>query len=283
MARVNLFVIGAMKSGSTTLHDYLSEHRDVFMSPVKEPGFFVPEIWGDRRADEYLALFRNVHKEKYIGESSTHYTKQPTYKNVADRIFQYNPESKIIYIVRNPILRTISHYYHNKRDLERHAEIRPIIKAIESDVTYTAYSNYAMQIKPYIVKFGFHNVMVLTLESLIAEPEKAMRELYDWLEVDSLDISVSTKRSNAAPAIYKKAGGLGLLNRFRYSLLWGKMASCFPQFIKDFCNRLAVKEEIVGLQPEVEKEVYSRLSPIFIKNVKELTRLTNRSFDEWQL
>ena len=283
MARVNLFVVGAMKSGSTTLHDYLSEHRDIFMSPVKEPGFFVPEIWGDRGADEYLALFRNVHKEKYIGESSTDYTKQPTYKNVANRIFQYNSEAKIIYIVRNPVLRTISHYYHNKRDLERHAEIRPIIKAIESDVTYTAYSNYAMQIKPYIVKFGFHNVMVLTLESLIAEPEKALRKIFNWLEVDLLDIPASAKRSNAAPARYQKASGLGWLNWFRYSLLWGKMASCFPQLIKDFGNRLAEKEEIIGLHPEVEKEVYSRLSLIFIENVKELTRLTNRSFDEWQL
>ena len=230
MTRVNLFVVGAMKSGSTTLHDYLSEHHDIFMSQVKEPGFFVPEIWGDRRADEYVALFRNAHKEKYIGESSTHYTKQPTYKNVAERIFRYNSEAKIIYIVRNPLLRTISHYYHNKRDLERHAEIRPIIKAIESDVTFIAYSNYAMQIKPYIVKFGLQNVMVLTLESLIAEPEKALRKIFNWLEVDLLDIAVFAKRSNAAPAKYKKASGFGWLNWFRYSLLWGKLACCFPQF-----------------------------------------------------
>ena len=114
--------------------------------------------------------------------------------------------------------------------MERHAEIRPIIKAIESDVTFIAYSNYAMQIKPYIVKFGLQNVMVLTLESLIAEPEKALRKIFNWLEVDLLDIAVFAKRSNAAPAKYKKASGFGWLNWFRYSLLWGKLACCFPQF-----------------------------------------------------
>lgn len=90
--RVNLFLVGAMKSGSTTLHEYLSQHPDIFMSEEKEPGYFVPELWRDRPKDDYDRLFTNAYDKKYMGESSTHYTKLPTYKGVAERIYQYNSD-----------------------------------------------------------------------------------------------------------------------------------------------------------------------------------------------
>ena len=95
MNKPNLFLIGSMKSGTTTLHDLLAEHPDISMSEPKEPCYFVdpdllknlwPEMWRmgywkDEQA--YLALFSGKSGAKYFGESSTDYTKMPKISGVA--------------------------------------------------------------------------------------------------------------------------------------------------------------------------------------------------------
>ena len=110
-ARPNLFVIGAMKSGTTTLHEYLGSHPEICMSDRKEPGYFVEEYGWSNGVDWYLRQFSGDGKEKYLGESTTDYTKLPRFKGVARRIAEFNPGAKIMYLLRDPIERTISHYW----------------------------------------------------------------------------------------------------------------------------------------------------------------------------
>ena len=88
--QVNLFIIGAMKSGTTSLHEYLNEHPQIAMSTEKEPGYFVEELSLDKDNSWYQSLFENTTNELYFGESSTHYAKYPTYDGVAERIKNYN-------------------------------------------------------------------------------------------------------------------------------------------------------------------------------------------------
>ena len=111
--RPNLFIIGAMKSGTTTLHEYLDSHPQIAMSRIKEPGFFVEELTLRQGEDWYLSLFEQDDRFRYRGESSTHYTKLPVFRGVAERLSRFNPEARLIYIMRNPIERLVSHYWHN--------------------------------------------------------------------------------------------------------------------------------------------------------------------------
>ena len=84
--RPNLFVIGAMKSGTTSLHAYLGSHPQIFMCPEKEPSFFAKETISSRGEDWYLKLFAAAGSKPVIGESSTAYSRIPLFPGVPERI-----------------------------------------------------------------------------------------------------------------------------------------------------------------------------------------------------
>jgi Sulfotransferase family len=113
-----------MKSGTSTLHDLLAEHPQISMSEPKEPCYFVesdalkthwPEMWrmGIWKSEQnYSALFAEKIGAKLFGESSTDYSKAPKLAGVVDKIYAYSPGARIVYVMRDPIERTLSHYWH---------------------------------------------------------------------------------------------------------------------------------------------------------------------------
>ena len=113
--RPNLFIIGAMKSGTSSLHAYLGTHPSVFMCEPKEPGYFVEQLNLKRGRGWYSKLFHGAEGASIRGESSTEYTKAPMYGGVPQRLAEFNPQAKIIYLMRDPIERSISHYWHMVR------------------------------------------------------------------------------------------------------------------------------------------------------------------------
>ena len=175
MIKPNLFLIGAMKSGTTTLHELLARHPQLSMCEPKEPCHFVapevlathwPEMWRKgywRSETDYLALFPAKPGARYRGESSTDYSKRPLVDGVAERIAAYNPQARFIYIMRDPVERTISHYWHM---VELRGEMREPLAAIKEEPHYTEVSHYADQLAPYLERFGRDRLHVLTFESL---------------------------------------------------------------------------------------------------------------------
>lgn len=119
----NFLIVGAAKSGTTSLYNYCTQHPEIFMSPVKEPYFFSfinikPNFKGpyDQKTNEkeiicdikeYERLFENVNNERAIGECSNSYL---YFRNTAKIIKRYIPHCKIIIILRNPVERAYSHY-----------------------------------------------------------------------------------------------------------------------------------------------------------------------------
>ncbi|MDA8347687.1 MAG: sulfotransferase, partial [Pseudomonadota bacterium] len=150
LRKPNLFIIGAMKSGTTSLHEYLDTHPQIAMSREKEPGYFVEELSLRKGEDWYLSLFEQDARYQYVGESSTHYTKLPLYRGVPERLFRFNPDARLIYIMRDPFDRVISHYWHAVRDVHHGGELRPLLKAVQECPDYLCFSDYAMQLEPYI-------------------------------------------------------------------------------------------------------------------------------------
>ncbi|MBU6950602.1 sulfotransferase family protein [Hahella sp. HN01] len=282
MAKANLFLIGAMKSGSTTLHDYLAQHPQIFMSEEKEPGFFVPELWGRRDDSEYSALFARAREERYIGESSTHYTKLPRFQGVVERIKDYNSNAKFIYIMRNPIERTISHYFHSVRNLKGAGETRDIFSAIKEDPNYIAYSDYAYQLAPYYAAFGKESVYTLVFEEFKEDVFSGLSQLYQWLDVDMVEPKENLV-SNKAPEVYVKAKGKGYLNKLRHSEVWDKVSPLIPKALKKFGNQLSEEVSAEKLSSQERDEVYKLLTPIFKEKLLELEKVTGRDYSIWSL
>ena len=121
MTLPTFLIIGTMKGGTTSLHRYLRQHPDVFMPEQKELNFFLDEYAGrpidppeernwSRGLTWYERQFAGAEDERAVGEASANYTRYPTYPGVAERIAKIVPEMKLIYLMRNPIDRVLSHY-----------------------------------------------------------------------------------------------------------------------------------------------------------------------------
>ena len=280
MRTPNLFIIGAMKAGTTSLHHYLSDHPDVFMSEPKEPNFFVEELNWPRGMDWYRQLFALAGDAAIVGESSTEYAKLPTFRGVAKRIHEFNPEARLIYVMRDPLDRIVSHYWHNVRTLREEAERRDMLSAVRADPRYVAYSDYAMQLEPYLDLFGRDRIALLTFEQLAADPAARVASVCTWLGLDgSVPPDSFSARWNVRPVEARAARGWGLLSRLRHSLFWDTVRPLVPRPLRDAAARLAEKR--IPVPAEANPETLEYLRPMLHDRVEALTRLVHRRFPEW--
>ena len=99
----NLFVVGVARAGTSSWHNYFKQHPDIFMSEEQRPNFFGEYDDVNRKyfdaEEKYLDLFKDVKNEKVIGESSHLFGSL----NAPREIKKFNPNSKIIVILRNPV------------------------------------------------------------------------------------------------------------------------------------------------------------------------------------
>ncbi|WP_300458619.1 sulfotransferase [Desulfobacula sp.] len=286
----NLFIIGAMKSGTSSLHLYLNEHPDIFMCQPKEPSYFVESnqlkaywknMWEKgywKSIEDYQALFKDANSSKIIGESSTTYSKYPRLTGVAKNIKAFNPEAKLIYIMRDPIERTISHYWHNVR---WEGETKKPLTAIKINSHYREVSMYALQLKQYLKFFDIEQIYTITIEEFQSNTEKNIQQIFEWLGVEKSFIPVGlNKKDHVTPDKIRQTRGMGILNKFRHSLVWESINHFFPKKIKQFARQISdppvIKSDVdVG-------EVVEFLRPMQIKETEELESLLGKKFPEWK-
>ena len=278
----NLFIIGAMKSGTTSLHNYLNLHPDIAMSEEKEPGFFVKELGQLKGERWYLDLFESAQSYRYRGESSTHYTKLPIYTGVAERIFEFDPNARLIYMMRDPFDRLISHYWHAVRDLHHGGERFPLVRAVQERAQYLAFGDYAMQLGPYLKLFGRDAVFTLTFESLLRDPQPELNRLFDWLQLDRYSINGSDiKPHNQKPENFLGVAGTGLLNRIQYSRAWDGVSHLVPPSLKEWAKKIAYKEVDEAQTAADAAYLRTSLGDRLQHQIDTLSRLLNRDFPEW--
>ena len=281
--RPNLFIIGAMKSGTTSLHEYLDKHPQIAMSETKEPGYFVEELSLANGETWYLNLFVQDDRFRYRGESSTHYTKLPVYRGVADRLHRFNPDARLIYIMRDPFARLVSHYWHNVRDVVHGGELRPLLRAVKERPDYLAFSDYAMQLTPYLDRFGPQALYTLTFEALIEDPQREFDRLCHWLGLPSAPIAREQSTAhNQRPKTMAGVAGFGILNRIEYSHVWDRISPLVPGSIKGWARQRAYtsvnERETERSLPALRREIGERLR----RQIEDLSRLLGRDFPEWE-
>lgn len=161
-------IIGAMKCATSTLHDQLARQPSVLMSDPKEPNFFSDQQNWDRGLGWYRSLFEAAGPGSVCGESSTHYTKLPTYPKTVERFQRSLPHAKLIYVMRNPIDRIVSQYIHqwSERTIDE-----PIEVAVQNRAELVAYSRYAMQLEPWLEAFGSDRILPVFFERLTRSPQ----------------------------------------------------------------------------------------------------------------
>lgn len=198
-----VFIIGAMKSGTTSLFELLSQHPNICPSKVKEPDFFTKDR-GARDLQDYLSLWDwKENKHSFALEASVAYTKAPYISDVPRRIHESRlGEFRFIYVLRHPLTRIESQI--------RHGLFAGWGKSLDSGIPKDAvnFSSYAMQLDKYLEYFSIDTVLLITLEEFTQQPDTVLSRICRFLEIDAdfsfLDVS-KTRNSgdffNAPPSV----------------------------------------------------------------------------------
>jgi len=172
-------IIGAMKGGTTSLYEILSQHNEICSSKVKEPDYFT-EDRSDDSYGGYLSLWdwkQGVHS---IGlESSVAYTKAPYISGVPERIHKAAlGQFRFIYMLRNPLRRIESQV--------RHGVFAGWGKSLDHSIPEDAinFSRYAMQLEGFLEYFSLNDIMLVTLEEFKQDPHAVLFRMCQFLEVD---------------------------------------------------------------------------------------------------
>jgi Sulfotransferase family len=278
--RPNLFLVGSMKCGTTSLHNYLAQHPQIFMSrdPWKEPAYFVDRMNWSKGESWYCGLFRDAADAAYRGESSTDYTKYPHYEGVAERIARFCPEARILYLMRDPVERSISHYWW---EVQWSAEGRDMPTAVRNAAIICDVSHYAMQLRQFIPLFGRERIWVLTTEELSARPEAALADIFGWLGVDASTVTAASyERHNVSPPHVRKVIGSEVFSPLRGGLLWHAAKRVTPLPVRRQAMRVLsrkVPRDDTGIAATIDY-----LRPIQREQTAELGELLGRSFPEWK-
>lgn len=170
----DFLIIGAMKCATSTLHDRLATQPGIFMSELKEPNFFSNDEQYCKGIEWYLSHFKGASQMDICGESSTHYTKLPTYPHTVERIFQHYPDIKLIYIMRHPIDRLVSQYIHEWSQNLISVEINQAISLYPELVEY---SRYSMQLQPYLQTVGREKILPVFFERLLSRKQEEFERI----------------------------------------------------------------------------------------------------------
>lgn len=197
-------IIGAMKSGTTSLFNYLAQHPEICPSRIKEPGFFAfDEEWA-KGVGHYRDLWDlDVSRHKFALEATTHYTNRPLIDGVPERMASLpGVRFKFIYVMRHPLKRIESELRH----LEVWGESRAKRAAMKGPLTLDGndrirdrvlnLSRYAYQLDAYREFFEDGDLFLLTLEQLQADPDAALDDLCGFLGLSSFDFVETDKIHN---------------------------------------------------------------------------------------
>lgn len=298
MVMPNFILIGAAKSGTTSLYYYLKQHPQIYMSKLKETNFFAYEgqelnfkWWGDRpdailrsivNKKEYLEQFTGVSNEKAIGEVSPLYLYCPA---APDRIKHYIPNVKLIAILRNPVDRAFSHFTHllrdNREPCSNFAEAlrQENIRMKENwtwDYFYKDMGFYYLQLKRYFDTFDEALIKVYLYDDMLQDMEWLLKDLFGFIDVKDDFVPETSYKYNVSGIPRSR-----VLHEFLSKP--NPVKTVFKWFVpKSTRLRLRAKLGDNNLdKPKLSSNMRDELINIYRSDIIKLQKLINRDLSFW--
>lgn len=232
----DFLVIGAMKSGTTSLCEGLMIHPNIYFPSIKEPHFLInDDIFSESGKINYSFLFNNAKENQLIGEGSTGYSKFPRVEGVPERALKIcGPNLKIIYIVRDPVKRAESHHFHDFRS-DRLPE--DFCDAVKKDSMIIKTSLYGLQLSKWLEYYPPENIFVIQFEQFITERSKILNKVFEFLGLDSLKNlpEMTTKNKGESQRVPKTKIGKSLNKIVKDNSFFRKyIHPIIPHRIKEF-------------------------------------------------
>lgn len=305
-------IVGAVKAGTTSLHEYLQMHPEVFMSPVKETNFFSDadmlfehfnvdyrqdvnvnldkyldgpmdkkiHIAHVRTPDQYRKLYRDVKNEKAIGEVSNSYLYLPSTPKAIKNML---PDVQIVMILRNPVERLFSQYLMNlklgkitEKDLlkEIAADQKKAIKGWGVSHLYLEVGSYFEQVKRYYDTFSQEQIKVILFDDFKIDAKGTMADLFSFLHVDANYQLDMSQRFNEA--------GMPRFGKLNYWLtqigVYGLVKKIFSPELKEKIKGLIYTKNNIPTITEAEK---TYLINYYREDITALSKLINRNLSAW--
>ncbi len=193
MTLPGFLIIGGMKCGSTSLFRDMETNPRIYFPLDKEPeNLCRDEVLTPEGRERYEALFARARPGQICGEASTAYTKRPDFEGVAARALQVcGPDLRIIYLVRDPVKRAVSHHFH---EYARGNMPGDIDRAVRDFPALINYSLYAMQVQPWLETFGPQRVRIIRFEDYVSNRVGWCEEICRLLGIESRSELIETDK-----------------------------------------------------------------------------------------
>jgi Sulfotransferase family len=294
----NFLIIGAAKSGTTSLYHYLGQHPDVYLCPIKETHYFIS---GNKPLNftgpleqytvcreavtswaEYRLLFDRVTGEKAIGEVCPSYLRTA---GAARRISDRLPGVKLIAVLRNPVDRAYSDYLMcrglgvEKQNFEEALEEEPrrIAEHWYGGI-YMSKGYYGRQLAAYYELFPAEQILVFRYEDLCRDSQAVMNKICSFIGVDPRDDWDLTERHNvsgeiANPLLRKLWVGSGRLR--------GQLRPLLPQFVRQYTSRTINK--VQRKRTVMAEGTRRKLTNLYHDDIIRCAELTGLDLQTWLL
>lgn len=294
----DFLVIGAAKSGTTSLYHYLGQHPGVFVSPEKEPNFMALEGHplnfrgpGDenliRRTvtslEAYRALFEDADPEQAAGEASPSTLYVP---GAADRVVRYVPEARLIAILRDPVDRAHSNYSTmHDQGREPCSAFRAALAQEEDRKAanwslfwhYKALGFYHEQLRRFYDRFDSNQIRVVLFRDFAENPATVVQTLYAFLGVDDTFVPDTSAHYNPSgqPRLralqrWKQEGHP--VRRAAQALLPARLRTHIASTLTRW-NRH---------RPPVPPDLRADLRDLYREDIRRLESLIDRDLSHWQ-
>ncbi|PIO08356.1 hypothetical protein COU59_01885 [Candidatus Pacearchaeota archaeon CG10_big_fil_rev_8_21_14_0_10_34_12] len=269
----NFFIVGVARAGTSSWHNYLKQHPEVFMSEEQRPNFFGEHI--DPNAEyyiteeRYLSLFKKVKNENIIGESS-HLFGSTIAPN---QIKKFNPYSKVLIILRSPI-----EVLRSNIDYDGYKKVWSLIFTLKELLYYE-------NLKRWIDVFGKKNVHIIIFDDFEKDVKREYKKVCDFLGIDNTFVPKFERLNFAAKTNYPFFMKIAFF-------IWNKLP---------FIARLKAKEFIGSKKKEKIQKNYRKMDnhnevktsiipkdkrelqkAFFLKEIEQTEKLLKRNLDSWK-
>ncbi|RRO22292.1 sulfotransferase family protein [Flavobacteriaceae bacterium 14752] len=296
MNKPNTFLIGVQKAATTSVYNWLSKHPQV-CAPIamKDIAFFTrPMYYRDKGYDYLLKHYQNCGDIKKVKlQCSVHYI---FFEESIKRIKDFNPESKFILILRQPMQRAVSSYLYARRFGEENLNFKEALEneqsrmesedfVTKSGCTYINHGFYARQIKIFLKYFDKSSLKILFYEDIKNDSKKTIKDIYNFLSIDQGFIPEFKK--------HNKSGKVK--SKFIQNLLFGDNAlkkylvnQVLPKIISNE-TKAKLRWKIINMNVsnkkediDIDKTLIKKYNLLFHDDINELEKITNRDLSSWK-
>ncbi|MDJ0662831.1 MAG: sulfotransferase [Crocosphaera sp.] len=289
----NFLIFGVQKAGTTSVYNYLKQHPEVYLSPVKETNFLEKDwpklIEQGRRFkakkivtfEQYKDQFKGVTNEIAIGEISPNYLFH--HKTSIELIKRYVPNAKLIAILRNPVDRAISDYLMHVREGQSNTPLKEQIKYRYHKSFVILKGCYYQQVKHYFEEFGREQVSIFLYDDLRKDSQKFLQEIYKTIGVNP-DFEADTSQKSQVAQLPKNEDINKLL--VRKNPIRSLSATLLKPILSEE-KRQKLRSFLISINSKSKKEIDSfdeekeLLLNLYRDDILKLQDLLDRDLSAW--